>query len=320
MDNKLPDAIEERIEAICEDSETGATELAVRGAEILRDLLDSEGDREPQDVFTLLCRAGLALVQGQPVMAPLLNLVNQLLLEAEGARESRQIASCVIHACNAFMQQTDEQDQHLQRKAAGIIRDQDTVLSHSYSSAVAKALITARRQGKSFSVICTESRPVLEGRSLALELSEAGIPVRFITDAAVGLFMAEADVVMVGADNVSQKGLVNKIGTFPLTVTAQAMGIDVYGLCTTLKFIPGNLVLPPQTQRSGDEIWDSCPGKIEAVNLYFDVTPLKYVTGIITENGAQKAEQVLAQIQSLPVHPALRDTLDELSSQSEPNQ
>jgi len=288
--------------------------LAVQAAEALRELAEEYQPLDGRPEFLeVLAAAAAALVRAQPVMAPIVNLANQVLLQASDIKGSPQaVQITAARACNEFIGQTAEFDQNLHRKAAGVIRNDDTVLTHSYSSAVAKALIAAHRQGRKIIVICTESRPFYEGRTLALELADQGIPVRYIADAAVGLFIAEADMVMVGADSVTEDGLVNKIGTCPLAAVAQAAGIDVYALCTTTKFVPGTLPRLPQLRKGGPELWEDCPDGITPVNFYFDLTPLKNCTGIITENGVQKAEQVLAQLRSWRVHPLLAQTLHDM--------
>src|SRR5690606_41726653 len=59
---------------------------------------------------------------------------------------------------------------------------------------------SAQRAGRRFSVICAESRPVFEGRQTAAALASYGIPVRLVVDAAAMHAVAEAQMVLVGAD------------------------------------------------------------------------------------------------------------------------
>lgn len=56
-----------------------------------------------------------------------------------------------------------------------------------------------------------ESRPLCEGVSLANALAAAGVGVTVITDAQAGAFMAEADLVLVGADSLTADAVVNKV-------------------------------------------------------------------------------------------------------------
>ncbi|MFA4907795.1 MAG: ribose 1,5-bisphosphate isomerase, partial [archaeon] len=60
-----------------------------------------------------------------------------------------------------------------------------TILVHCHSHSVMGILKRAKKAGKKFQVICTESRPLFQGRITARELCEAGIPVTMIVDSAV---------------------------------------------------------------------------------------------------------------------------------------
>ena len=75
-----------------------------------------------------------------------------------------------------------------------------------------------------FDVICTESRPINEGVNLAAKLGGEGIRVKLVIDAAVCSILPQAQIVLIGADSLSAKGLVNKIGTLCLALAAREFG------------------------------------------------------------------------------------------------
>jgi methylthioribose-1-phosphate isomerase len=116
-----------------------------------------------------------------------------------------------------------------------------------------------------------------------------------ITDAAAGTLMRQAkvDLVLVGADRICANGdFANKIGTYGLAVLARHHGVPFYCAApwtTVDSSLPeGDLI--PIEQRAASEVVTlagrpTAPEGIAALNLAFDVTPARYVTGFITDRG-----------------------------------
>ncbi len=187
---------------------------------------------------------------------------------------------------------------------ATLIRHGDTILHHCNTGALATVdwgtalgvIRTAHQQGKHIHVLLDETRPRLQGARLsAWELKQAGISFDIIADNAAGHYMraGQVNMVLVGSDRTAANGdVANKIGTYQLAVLAKENGIPFYAVVPTSTI---DLSL-----RSGDEIpiEERDPGEIRAPfgyaivpddyparNPAFDVTPYRYVTGIVTENG-----------------------------------
>ena len=102
---------------------------------------------------------------------------------------------------------------------------------------------------------------------------------------------------MAGADRICADGkLVNGIGTYQLALAAKMRGIPFYVFCETLKFDPrlkGDEVDLEEKDTSEVVEPGRLPPEIRVKNPYFDVTPLELVTGIVTENGLLKPEEVI---------------------------
>ena len=157
----------------------------------------------------------------------------------------------------------------------------------------------AWEQGKQIKVIATETRPKLQGARLtAYELKRDGIPVTLITDSMVGYVMSKQLVnkVVVGADRIVRDAVINKIGTFNVAVLAHEHGIPFYVAAPTstldLSHTSGDVVIE---ERDPEEVTHLCseriaPNDIEVMNPAFDVTPMKYVSAIITETGVLSPE------------------------------
>jgi methylthioribose-1-phosphate isomerase len=197
-------------------------------------------------------------------------------------------------------------NRRLGERGAALVQDGDTILHHCNTGALATVdygtalgvVRTAHEQGKRVHVLVDETRPRLQGARLtAWELQQLGIPFTLIADNAAGhfLYTGQVDLVLVGADRVAANGdVANKIGTYQLAVVAQANGIPFFPCVPTSTI---DLSLPtggdiPIEERPAEEItsltYDGqpvVPAGIRVANPAFDVTPHRYVTGIVTENG-----------------------------------
>jgi methylthioribose-1-phosphate isomerase len=128
---------------------------------------------------------------------------------------------------------------------------------------------------------------------------EDGIPVTVIADNAAGSLMRQGkvDLVITGADRIAANGdVANKIGTYQVAVLAKENKIPFYvaaPLSTIdLSIKSGDRI--PLEERDPSEVSHFRhvrvgPRGVKAYNPAFDVTPCRYVTGIITEKGIVRA-------------------------------
>jgi len=187
---------------------------------------------------------------------------------------------------------------------AALIHDGDTVLHHCNTGALATVdygtalgvIRAAHEQGKRFHVLLDETRPRLQGARLsAWELEQLGVPYDIIPDTAAGYFMRRGEVklVLLGADRIAANGdFANKIGTYQVAVLAKENGIPFYTVAPTstvdLALAHGDEI--PIEERDKAEVLAPfgnaiVPPHFHARNPAFDVTPNRYLAGIITEYG-----------------------------------
>jgi translation initiation factor eIF-2B subunit alpha/methylthioribose-1-phosphate isomerase len=197
-----------------------------------------------------------------------------------------------------------------------LIEDGMRILTHCNAGALATVdwgtalavIRMAHRSGKKIFVYSDETRPKLQGSRLtAFELHHEGIPHAIITDIAAGHYMqkGEIDLIITGADRVCLNGdIANKIGTYSLAVLAKEHKIPFYIAApqTTFDLTCMNGRDIPIEERAEEEI--TCLNGIQvanpesqAFNPSFDVTPAKYITGIITGKGIFKAKEAAHKIQ-----------------------
>ena len=151
-------------------------------------------------------------------------------------------------------------------------------------------------QGKKIHVYADETRPLLQGARLTTwELMQRGIPVTLICDNMAAQVMREGRVqaAVVGADRIAANGdAANKIGTYQLAIIAKEHGVPFYVAAPKSTFdlsIKSGEQIPIE-QRDPKEVTcgfgkQTAPEGVDVYNPAFDVTPAKYITGIITEYG-----------------------------------
>jgi len=189
------------ISKIARDRTRGAAELAVLAAEALS--LASPGE---------LHEAAAAVKSAQPAMASVYNAA-----EAALAGE-----------LDRFLARLRTSADVIARRAAPLLHGR-TVLTHSYSSTIVRALENAGAAH----VFCTESQPGGEGRTTAARAGGEVIP-----DMAAYAALAHVDVVVVGADAVTPDAVVNKIGTALIALAARERRVPAYVLCGSEKYVP----------------------------------------------------------------------------------
>jgi methylthioribose-1-phosphate isomerase len=179
-----------------------------------------------------------------------------------------------------------------------------------YGTATAP-IYMAHDKGIKVHVWVDETRPRNQGSKLtAWELGQHGVPFTIVTDNAGGHLMQHGlvDLVLVGSDRTTINGdVANKIGTYLKALAAKESNVPFFVALPSSSIdwnISEGINEIPIEQRNSNEITyinGIINGKFEnmlitgenfpAANFGFDVTPAKFVTGLITERGVCKAER-----------------------------
>jgi len=212
------------------------------------------------------------------------------------------MVNAVVDEAQRMANEDVETNRKIGENGAKLIEDGDGILTHcnagclatvDYGTALA-VIRVAFEQGKHVRVFATETRPLLQGARLtAFELKRDKIPVTLITDNMVGYVMSKKLVskVIVGADRIVKDAIINKIGTFTVAVVAYEHSTPFYVAAPKSTFdltrLSKDVVIE---ERSPEEVifcgkQRIAPKGINVLNPAFDITPLKYVSGIICETG-----------------------------------
>ncbi|ADJ26357.1 translation initiation factor, aIF-2BI family [Dehalogenimonas lykanthroporepellens BL-DC-9] len=243
----------------------------------------------------------------RPTARNLFMAVERLNTVADTAGDDLSAREAITAEAVRIHQDEIEATRRIAEAGAELINDGDTIMTHCNTGPLATtghgtalgAIIEAHRQGKRIQVLATETRPLCQGARLtAWELKKSHMPFRLITDSMAGYFLKEARVNMVitGADRIARNGdTANKIGTYTLAVLARENGVPFYVAAPSSTFDPDlptgdDIVIE---ERSPEEVTHQggrrvAPEGIEVCNPAFDVTPGRYITGFITENGVNK--------------------------------
>lgn len=222
-----------------------------------------------------------------------------------------ELKTFLTQEANRVLEEDIEINKTIGRFGAQFIKDGDTIITHCNAGSLATGgygtatgpIRVAVEQGKKIQVYADETRPVLQGcRLTSWELMQDNIPVTLITDNTAGaiLHKGEINLAIVGTDRTVANGdVANKIGTYSLAVLCKENGVPFYVAAplSSIDFSMATGDLIPIEERGPEEVTHifGChiaPEGVKVRNIAFDVTPAKYVTGIITEKGVFRPEDL----------------------------
>ena len=169
----------------------------------------------------------------------------------------------------------------------------------------------AHKKGIPVHVWVDETRPRNQGANLtSYELNEEEVPNTIVSDNTGGILMqrGEVDMCIVGTDRTLSTGdVANKIGTYLKALAAHDNNVPFYVALpsSTIDWNIKDFKEIPIEERNSEELShiegidekgnikkvQIYPKKSKSMNLAFDITPAKYVTGLITEKGVCEASE-----------------------------
>lgn len=189
-------------------------------------------------------------------------------------------------------------DRNVSAYGASLIKNKMNVYTHCHSSTVNRIFKKAH-ESKKFKVYNTESRPLLQGRLTSQDLGKLDIPNVHMVDSAMRLALKECDLALIGADAVTEKRVINKIGSELAAETAFRFKVPLYVCTLAWKFDPKAVLLKKETtieQRSSDEIWKNVPRGVKVVNPAFEQIDPKYIKGVVSEFGILSFEAFVKRV------------------------
>ena len=192
-----------------------------------------------------------------------------------------------------FLKELKKSHETIAKKGSALIKNDMNIYVHCHSSTVVDILKYAKRkQKKNFVVYTTEAEPILQGRMTAEDLSKAKIKVIISPDLAAERALKNCDILLFGADAFTKKEVANKIGTNTLVNLAKLHNIPRYACGVSKKFTKKIKI----KLRNPKEVWAIKNKNIKIENPPFDKTPLKNITGILSEFGVLTPKKFVKKV------------------------
>jgi methylthioribose-1-phosphate isomerase len=253
-------------------------------------------DRAATEQAAALRAAAARLIATRPTNNHIRLVVTEMLTRGLDAVDAPVDAeAAILHAMDRFWIRHEAASRAVGRAGAALISEGDTILTHCWADApFIHVLREARLAGRTFQVVCTETRPYLQGARLTADaVAELGVATTLITDAMPATLMARGRIstFIAGADRVTMDGhWINKVGTLSIAIAALRFGIPAYGVT----YAPDPDAPDPSVvvieERDPDEVLHvrGIRTATEGATGYypaFDVTPPDLVTGFILDRG-----------------------------------
>jgi ribose 1,5-bisphosphate isomerase len=299
----MGDSVEVTAEKIRRIEIQGARNVAIAAIQALQTLAEqTKAETKPQLLSELKFAQSLfsAARETEPLMR---NAMHYIINQTQNAPTEKieALRQVVIANADRFLKDLNASRERAAEVGAKRIGDGSVVFTHCHSSTVTRMLAKAKADGVDFRVICTETRPAYQGRITAKELVKLGIDTTFIVDSAARTFMGDADIVVVGADAITSEGnVINKIGTGGIALLAHEARKPFYVVSELLKFDPETLggKCEKIEQRNPAEVWAEAPTELIVKNPAFDVTPSRYIHGLVCEEGIIPSQTIVEVMRS----------------------
>jgi len=275
--------------------------------------------------LSFLKKSSEELIASRPTAINLKWAVDRMLKKLSGVNDkdifkiALNEAKAIVEEDVGFCKDIGLNGLNIIEKIANKKRDTVNILTHCNAGWLAtidwgtatSPIYQAHQKGIKVHVWVDETRPRNQGANLtSYELNEEGIPNTIITDNAGGILMqrGQVDMCIVGTDRTLSNGDVcNKIGTYLKALAAKDNNVPFYVALpsSTIDWNIKDHKQIPIEERNSEELSHVegldkdnklqkvliYPQKSKAKNLAFDVTPAKFVTGLITEKGVCEASE-----------------------------
>ncbi|GGN90042.1 translation initiation factor eIF-2B [Haloarcula pellucida] len=276
--------IDETVEEIEEMQTHSSSTVAMKAAKALRALTDREFPTVEEYLRTLE-RNSNALRRANPSHASL-HTTQLEIVEAVTDADPDDVAAAkrlTGEAIDAVVDEVEYAKDRAAARAADLIADDDTLLTHDFSSTVLTAIDDALESGRSFEVYTTESRPRFLGRKMARKLAERdGVDVTLIVDSAAGHYLSECDRVLVGMDCIVADTLYNRVGTYPIATAAEDTGVPMTVVGADAKFVDGAFAFENEFRSPAEVLREPAEG-FGVANPAYDATPTSLLDSVVTD-------------------------------------
>lgn len=279
------------LDEIAADNLSGAAAIYLKAIEYFRAVLGENRGATTSELRSVFVDSGRALLGAQSEMAPLYNLVAEILNDLGQLERD----SGILDRINAKLARLAEDQRNsaklLARNTTDLISGGSTVLTISSSSAVRDCILQHPARS-SLTVVIPESRPMREGVQLAEALGDSGVRTILIVDFAIGNYIGSADLFICGADAVTESFIVNKIGTTMVSGLMRSAGKSAIVLFTEAKLIPSAVLRFEPRLHDKSEVSIITPPLCSVENHYFEACPLENFTHLVSDGDVYSVDSI----------------------------
>ncbi|TBW51251.1 initiation factor 2B [Marinobacter halodurans] len=267
-----------------QDQSSGASQLTLEALRGLDDYLASGPDPSVDQLNELAD----TLAEARPSMVPLGNAIRRWLAAIDLTLTGDELRRQARGATQAIYLDLSQAGRNTARHAVDLVSPGTVIMTHSRSGTVMQLFRALVDRQRPFSVVCTLSGPGNEGRQVAAELADLGVPVTLITDAEMGLFMPHVDLNLTGCDCwLADHHFLNKTGTYLQALAARDLGKPFWVLADGFRDSPLTRASVTLEEMDPAELAPIDNRNIRIHNVYFEPIPAALISGRVTENGLE---------------------------------
>ncbi len=285
--------------------------LEIQGAEVIAEasvnailsVIEEIHNWDKEKIIDKLQSCKEILIKTRPTEPAMVHSLNYLLdfksFPNFKKMDSDELIKELVKRSNFIIKHFSESDEIIAEIGSKKIKKNFVVYIHCHSSTVMRILKKAWDKNIKFEVYVTETRPHYQGRRSAKELSEHGIPVTYFLDSATRFAIKKADIMLIGADAITNDGkVINKIGSELFAIIANKYDVPVYSCTNSWKYDPESRFgyETPIEKGRREAIWEDAPKKIRIHSDLFEKVEPKLISGIISELGIYPPEVFIEEV------------------------
>ncbi len=286
----------------------GATNVAIATFEGIKLYLSDYKKEVPLEVFFAdVEKVGISLAEARPneplAKNGLKYLSHMIRVKFPGLTSIEEAKKAYVELSEEYLQLIKSSKSLIVENSETILKGVDEIVTHCHSSTAEKVIIEQSKRVKDLTAVCTETRPLFQGRITAKNLLDAGVDTTMIADSAVESFiigkgLRNTDVVFLGCDQITMQGeAINKIGSWGVAMAAYYASKPLYIMGSILKTDVSTVYKPVQIEmRDAKELWQDAPEGLKMINPAFEIINKELITGFLTEIGLVKPNEVEKKI------------------------
>ncbi|OGC46558.1 hypothetical protein A3J98_00865, partial [candidate division WS6 bacterium RIFOXYC1_FULL_33_10] len=271
----------------------GATNVAIATLEGMKIFIEESNVTDKELFYKELERVGNKLANArlnEPLARNGVKYVVHLFLKKKDDLHSiNDMKQQLLDYCDEYLFKISDSKRSIIELGLPYVKHFENVLTHCHSSTAVAILKGIGGLNSSFDVVCTETRPLFQGRTTAKSLLDDGISTTMIADSAAESFIigrgsVSIDAIFIGCDQITLDGYcINKIGSWGIGMAANLASKPLYVVSPLLKVDPYIKAKDISIEiREDDELWSEAPKELKMFNPAFEIVDAKLITGFMT--------------------------------------